>query len=294
MTSADDLDRLRLEVGDLTFDALAAGPADGTPVLLLHGFPQTASTWRRVLPALGAAGLRAVAPDQRGYSPDARPSDTAEYGMEHLVGDVLGFADTLGWDTFHLVGHDWGGAVAWQVAGRHGDRLRSLTVVSTPHPAAFTKAKQAGPSADGDDQNAKSSYMATFRDPATPAMLMADDRAVLKLIVEGAGLDPESGAEVLARVQTVEDADAALAWYRAADPSDADGMGPVTVATLYVWSTADVALGRTAAELTGPEVDGPYRFEVLDGVSHWVPEEAPDALADLVLDHIAEAASRST
>lgn len=286
MSPADDLDRLRLEIGGLTFDALAAGPADGTPVLLLHGFPQSARCWRRVLPQLAAAGVRAVAPDQRGYSPDARPTDTAAYGIEHLVGDVLGFADALGWDTFHLVGHDWGGAVAWHVAGREPARLRSLSVVSTPHPAAFTKAKKAGPSDDGDDQVEKSSYMATFRDPATPEMLMADDRGVLRLIVEGAGLDPESQAEVLSRIRTVEDADAALAWYRAADPADAGGMGPVTTRTLYVWSTDDVALGRTAAELTGAEVEGPYRFEVLEGVSHWIPEEAADDLSRLLVDHI--------
>jgi pimeloyl-ACP methyl ester carboxylesterase len=131
--------------------------------------------------------------------------------------------------------------------------------------------------------------MATFRDPATPAMVMADDRAFLRLMVEGSGMDAESADEVLARIRTVEDADAALAWYRAADPADAAGMGPVTVPTLYVWSTDDIALGRTAAELTGAEVDGPYRFEVLDGISHWIPEEAPDVLASLLLAHITAA-----
>ncbi len=198
----------------------------------------------------------------------------------------MGLADALGWGTFHLVGHDWGGAVAWQVAGRHPERLRSLSVVSTPHPAAFTKAKKAGPSADGDDQNERSSYVATFRDPATPGMLMADDRAFLKLMLEGSGMDDDGRAAVLDRVQTLEDADAALAWYRAADPADATGMGPVTTPTLYVWSTEDIALGRAAAELTAAEVEGPYRFEVLEGVSHWVPEEAADDLAGLLVDHI--------
>jgi pimeloyl-ACP methyl ester carboxylesterase len=284
--TAPDVDHLRLAVGPLTFDAVAAGPDDGEPVLLLHGFPQSSSCWRRVLPHLAAAGFRAVAPDQRGYSPDARPTETDQYGIDHLVADAIGLADALGWGTFHLVGHDWGGAVAWQVAGRHGERLRSLSVVSTPHPAAFTKAKRGGPSADGDDQVERSSYIATFRDPATPAMVMADDRAFLRLMIEGSGMDAESQAEVLARIRTLDDADAVLAWYRAADPADADGMGPVTVPTLYVWSTDDIALGRTAAELTGTEVDGPYRFEVLDGVSHWVPEEAPDALASLLVAHI--------
>jgi pimeloyl-ACP methyl ester carboxylesterase len=96
---------------------------------------------------------------------------------------------------------------------------------------------------------------------------------------------------VLERVRTVEDADAVLAWYRAADPSDAAGMGAVTAPTMYVWSTEDIALGRTAAELTADEVEGPYRFEVLEGVSHWVPEEAADDLAALLVDHIGGAAA---
>ena len=283
--TAADVERLRLELGPLTFDARAVGPTDGEPVLLLHGFPQTSSCWGRVLPHLGAAGFRAVAPDQRGYSPDARPADATAYGMDLLVGDVVGLADTLGWGTFHLVGHDWGGAVAWQVAGRHPERLRSLSVVSTPHPVAFTKAKKAGPSADGDDQNERSSYVATFRDPATPAMLMADDRAVLKLLLEGSGMD-DDGPWCSTGCRPSRTLTPRSAWYRAADPADATGMGPVTTPTLYVWSTEDIALGRAAAELTAAEVDGPYRFEVLEGVSHWVPEEAADDLAALLVDHI--------
>jgi pimeloyl-ACP methyl ester carboxylesterase len=281
-----DVEHLRLEVGPLTFDARAVGPTDGEPVLLLHGFPQTSSCWGRVLPHLAAAGFRAVAPDQRGYSPDARPADATAYGIDLLVADALGLADAVGWDTFHLVGHDWGGAVAWQVAGRRPERLRSLSVVSTPHPAAFTKAKKAGRSADGDDQNERSSYIATFRDPATPGMLMADDRAFLKLMLEGSGMDDEGRAAVLDRVQTLEDADAALAWYRAADPADPSGMGTISTPTLYVWSREDIALGGAAAALTAAEVEGPYRFEVLEGVSHWVPEEAADDLAALLVDHI--------
>ena len=128
--------RVELAVGDLVFDARAEGPADGELVLLLHGFPQTSLSWRHQLGALAAAGYRAVAPDQRGYSPGARPADVAEYRIERLVGDVLGFADALGVERFHLVGHDWGGAVAWQVAGRHPERLRTVTSLSRKNGSA--------------------------------------------------------------------------------------------------------------------------------------------------------------
>src|SRR4029450_12322024 len=128
------MDSIEIQVGPLTFDGLAAGPVAGTPVLLPHGSPQTSRAWVPQIEALAAAGYRAVAFDQRGYSPRARPPDVEAYGSPELITDVVGVADALGMDRFHLVGHDWGGAVAWQLGGRHADRLRTLTVGSTPHP----------------------------------------------------------------------------------------------------------------------------------------------------------------
>lgn len=282
-------EQIELTVGPFTFDAVADGPPDGAPVLLLHGFPQSAYSWRLVQPQIAAAGYRTVAPDLRGYSPRARPTDRSDYAMEVLVGDALGLADALGWETFHLVGHDWGGALAWHVAGRFGDRVRTLNVVSTPHPDAFNQAKKAGPSADGDDQAAKSGYMDTFRAEGAEELFLADDSALFKLLLDGSGLDAESAAHYLDRFDSAEAMAGALSWYRGADPTDAAGLGPITMPTLYVWSTDDIALGRTAAELTAGCVDGPYRFEVLESVSHWVPEAAPDALAALVLDHLGAA-----
>ena len=126
------METLDLAVGDYTFSAAADGPADGELVLLLHGFPETSYEWRKQLPVRLLA--TAVAPDQRGYASGARPDDVAAYKIGELASDAVGFADTLGVDRFHLVGHDWGGAVAWFVGGHYGDRLRTLTVVSTPHP----------------------------------------------------------------------------------------------------------------------------------------------------------------
>lgn len=277
---------IELTVGPLTFDAVVHGPPDGEPVLALHGFPEGAYCWRRVTPVLAAAGFRTVAPDQRGYSPGARPTTPEDYRMDLLVADAVALADELGWDTFHLVGHDWGGAVAWQVAGRHPERLRTLSVVSTPHPHALAEARAAGPTADGDDQAARGSYMDTFRADGAEDLFLADDRALLKLMLEGSGMDPESAEHCLARATTREAVAGTLNWYRGADPGDAADLGPITAPTLYVWSTEDVALGRLAAELTAEHVDGPYRFEVLEGVSHWIPEAAPEALAALLVDHL--------
>lgn len=281
-------ERIELNVSDLTFDAVADGPADGQPVLLLHGFPQSAHAWRFVQPQLAAAGFRTVAPDQRGYSPRARPAEPSAYAIGTLVDDVIGFADAAGWATFDLVGHDWGGALAWHVAGRHPDRLRRLAVVSTPHPVAFQAAKAAGPSADGDDQAAKSSYMTTFRESGAEDLFLADGGALFRLLLEGSGLDADSVDYYVGRFDSAEAMVGPLNWYRGADPTDAAGLGPITTPTLYVWSTEDIALGRTAAEATADHVAGPYRFEVLEGASHWIPEAEPDALSRLLIEHLSE------
>jgi pimeloyl-ACP methyl ester carboxylesterase len=280
------LEQLQLPVGDEVFEARAAGPEDGPLVLLLHGFPQTSWSWRHQLEALGVAGFRAVAPDQRGYSPGARPAEVARYRSEHLVADVLALADQLGGNTFHLVGHDWGAAVAWQVAGRHGARLRTLSILSVPHPFAFGRAL-AGEG--GSDQAQRSGYMAFFRSDGAADSFLADDAAGLRNVYALSGLegvDVEPYVEVLTQPGAMQ---AALNWYRAADITAVEGLGPVTTPTLFVWSTEDVALGREAAEWTAEYVDGPYRFEVMDGVSHWIAEEVPDRLNALLLDHLRSA-----
>jgi pimeloyl-ACP methyl ester carboxylesterase len=275
------METIELVVGPHRHHALADGPVDGELVLLLHGFPETSYEWRQQITTLGRAGYRAVAPDQRGYAPGARPAALEEYHVDHLVADVLGFADALGAERFHLVGHDWGGFVAWYTGGRHGERLRTLTVVSTPHPAPFRSAMRSGDS----DQGERSSYMQWFRTSEAEATFLADDAALLDAAYAE---HPRDAAAEYRRVFTADDGAAltgGLNWYRANDFGAT--IGPITVPTMYVWSTDDVALGREAAEGTGAQVSGPYRFEVLEGVSHWIPEVAADALDALLLDHLA-------
>jgi pimeloyl-ACP methyl ester carboxylesterase len=271
---------LRLPVGEHVFDALAVGPHDGRPVLLLHGFPQTSWSWRGVWPALVDAGCRVVAPDQRGYSPDARPDGVEAYRGPHLVADVVGMLDVLGLERADVVGHDWGAAVAWQLAGRHPDRVRTLTAVSVPHPLAFVEALTSDA-----DQRRRSLYMRDFGRPGYEHELLADDAAGLRDVFGGV---PEVDVEhVLARLGTPEVLRHCLDWYAAQNREDATGLGPVTAPTLHVWSDDDRALGRAGALATERHVDGPYRLEVLEGVSHWVPEQAADRLAALVLKHLA-------
>lgn len=257
-------------------------------MLLLHGFPQSSWSWRRQLTRLAGAGYRAVAPDQRGYSPGARPAAVEAYAVPRLVADVLALADTMEMATFDLVGHDWGGMVAWVAGARHPDRVRSLTVVSTPHPEALRSALLGGDR----DQAERSAYLALFQQAEEPErLLLGEDGSGdgLRRMFSSTGLDPAAAEEYVALLVQPGALTAALHWYRAMDPADVEGLPPVVVPTLYVWSTGDAALGRAAAESTAERVAGRYRFEVLDGVSHWIPEAAPDDLGRLLLDHLASA-----
>jgi pimeloyl-ACP methyl ester carboxylesterase len=317
-------DTVEIGTGGLTFRARCAGPAGAPVVLLLHGFPQTSRSWCAQISALAEAGYRAVAVDQRGYSPGARPEDPAAYAMAHLVEDVLGIVAALGVDAVHLVGHDFGGSVAWTVAGHHPDLVRSLTIASTPHPRAFVRAYQArGPgsagsaSSDqvrrsdsagsdqnersgsagsdqvrrsdsaGSDQNERSGYMRAFRE--TPrgeieAQLLADGGAGLRLVYRGL---PDDVADAHVRDMSEPGAlVAAIDWYRAMSAKASVAVPPCSVPTLYVWSDDDPAIGRDAALATVDCVTGPYRFVTLEGVGHWIPEEAAATFTGLLLDHL--------
>jgi pimeloyl-ACP methyl ester carboxylesterase len=260
-----------------TFDALAAGPERGRPVLLLHGFPETAGQWEHQLAALGDAGYRAVAIDQRGYSPGVRPTDVEAYGPDELIADVVAVADALAWPRFDLVGHDWGSAVAWMTAGAHPERLRTLTTISTPHGLAFRDALRGDP-----DQQARSAYFVVFRAPAGEAERELLEEGGLRRMFDGL---PASRIDAyVERFSEPGALTAALNWYRAMRRPARSWA--ITTPTLYVWSTGDAFIGEAAARGVAQYVEGPYRFEVLDGVSHWISEEAPERLSGLLLDHL--------
>jgi pimeloyl-ACP methyl ester carboxylesterase len=288
------IDRLEIEAAALTFTARASGPRKGRRVLLLHGFPQTSWAWRDELWALGDAGYRAIAPDLRGYCPGARPPDVGDYATDRLQRDVLALANAMDLNSFDLVGHDWGGMLAWLVASRHPARVRSLSVVSTPHPLALQHAMGDGGggrrSKADPVQLARATATTAFTPPGVPErLLLGEDGSGsgLAALLAQSGLNAED-AQVYVEALTEPGAmTAALNWYRAMDRSALTGLRPVTVPTLYVWSTGDGAIGRAAAEATSACVAGPYTFEVLEGVSHWIPETAPKQLSELLLRHLA-------
>jgi pimeloyl-ACP methyl ester carboxylesterase len=272
-----------ITVGDLTFNVRIAGPDDGEVVILLHGFPQTSHEWRHQLLALGEAGFRAVAPDQRGYSPGARPPAIEDYAIPLLVQDVIGIADALGADRFHLVGHDWGAVVAWAVAIVAEDRVITANPVSVPHPDAFARVLRDPASC----QVEASAYFDLFVQPDSEDSFLANDSAQLRAVF--AGIDAEAAEEYVRVLGSKPALGAALNWYRA-NVADRDLVGPamgnVKVPTMFTWSDEDEALCIDGAQLTAEYVDAPYRFEVLEGVSHWIPDLAPDRMTSLLLDHL--------
>jgi pimeloyl-ACP methyl ester carboxylesterase len=269
----------------LTFTTDVAGPAGGDLVLLLHGFPESRHSWREALPALAAAGYRAVAPDQRGYSSGARPdpADLSNYAFAKLVGDAIEIAAAAGYDgkRFHLVGHDWGGQVSWGVADAHPARLASLTVLSRPHPSSFRRALQ---KPDG-DQKHRSRHHGKFLDADTGRLLIEDNARRLREGLFGQDVSRAAIEDHVAILGNAAAIEAALAWYRS-NKGLAGDFGTIKVPTLYIWGDKDATVGPDAAHGTGEFVAAAYAMEVLPGVGHFVMDQAAARATELMLAHM--------
>jgi pimeloyl-ACP methyl ester carboxylesterase len=192
---------------------------------------------------------------------------------------VIAIADALGAERFHLVGHDYGAVIGWQVAARHGDRLATYTTLSVGHPIAYLEAYATG------DQEERSQYFHWFRDPATDAELGSYER--MHALYLAAGLSAEDAVEYATALGSPEAIGSGLNWYRAAGPSMIEDLSPVEVPVLFLWSTEDPALGPESAHGTAAHVDGPFELVVLEGIDHWIPEHAPDAVNEHLLAHLA-------
>lgn len=267
--------------GGLTFDVFDEGPVDGDVVVLLHGFPERSTTWRYVAPLLHERGYRTLALDQRGYSPGARPKGRTAYRIGHLVDDVAALIDEVG-GPVHLVGHDWGAVVAWAVAMQRPELLRTLVTVSVPHPMAFLAAGVTS------RQGLRSYYIGLFQVPFLAERMAARPGGPFDKVLARIGMTDDEVARF--RREIVDDGALphALQWYRAVmlvDPKNAPNR-KVRVPTTFVWSDQDAACDRKGAENTWKYMAAPYELVVLEGVSHWVPTQAPEALAEAVIKRI--------
>ena len=273
--------------GNLRFDVTDTAPSGGgtgESVIVLHGYPEDRHSWDGVTPALTEAGFRVLAPDQRGYSPGARPTARAAYTLPRLAGDVLALAQAAGVERFHLAGHDWGAALAWYLAGRHPDRVISLACLSVPHTQAFLRSFTAGP------QALRSWYMAAFQIPWLPErMLSRGGGAVMREMLTRTGLDAASADRYAARAADPAAMRGPLNWYRALPLEVGNRPGPVTVPSLFIWGDHDQFISRAAAQLCSRYVTGGYRFEELPGASHWLLQTETDRVGGLMTGHFAKA-----
>lgn len=270
----------------MVFDVSVGGPGGADLVLMLHGFGVSRFLWNAQIAALGGAGFFAAAPNQRGYAAGARPDpvDFAEYRIDCLIGDALDIVEGLGYGErrFHLVGHDWGASLAWEIADRSPERLASLTILSRPHPLAFARALA---SPDG-EQVLRSRHHKWFLDPGAGAEILADDAKWLRARLKANGVPAEAIEAHLSVIGNPAAMEAALAWYRARGVLHRP-VGRIEVPTLYIWGDADDTVGRMAAVGTGAFIAAPYRFEALRGVGHYAPDQVPDQVSALVLAHLA-------
>lgn len=279
----------------LTFDVDDSGPRDGEAVVLLHGWPQDRTAWDKVTPRLVDAGLRVLAPDLRGYSPGARPPHHLDYEISELVGDVVALLDAAGASQAHIVGHDWGGALAWAVAARHPDRVQTLTVLSTPSPSGMAHGFRQG------EQLKASWYMAFFALPILPVLFF---RFFAQQVMEKIGMPRERAAYDAKRLKDASSAQGSLNWYRAQlsptllwrrrsrPGTPRRSKHREMLPTAFVWGAKDPAFAEASTrhtvnslrERAGEQVDLVHTLELDTG--HWLMETHPETIAEVVLDRI--------
>lgn len=273
---------VRIRANSMEFRARVAGfgNSQGEGVILLHGFPETSIMWEPLLERLSEEGFRVVAFDQRGYSPGARPFSQNGYTKGKLATDVLAIADAAGFERFHVVGHDFGGAIAWVVADRHPQRVMSLTSLSMPHPSAFAEAL-----GDVETQWRRSSYVLFYRMPVLPELVLGFNRAAYLGHLRWQD-HPRPHVEEYERVFGEPGAlRAALNWYRAFEFRSLDPLGKIKPPTLLLWGREDGAFGRDATIRTANHMDGPYRLQTVEA-GHFLMLEVPDLVAEEVLAHL--------
>jgi pimeloyl-ACP methyl ester carboxylesterase len=285
-----DVESVRLRANGLSFHAVVAGPPDGPLVVLLHGFPEFWYGWRHQIGPLAAAGLRVLAPDQRGYNLSDKPLGARAYVLDRLADDVLGLVEALGHQRFAVVGHDWGGAVAWHLAGRNPERVERAAILNAPPSAAMRPYLRSHPS-----QMAKSWYMAVFQLPALPEALMAlgDFAWLRRAIVRSARpgtFTPADIAHYLGAWRRPGALTAMVNWYRSLPLQARLPMpGRITVPVRIIWGDRDPFLETGLVDASLALCDVGEAFHLPDA-THWVQHEEPDEVNRLLVEFLAPGA----
>ena len=280
------VDIVNKEVNGMTFKCRVAGNPTGEPVILLHGWPETSHMWIGLMEKLSAEGYYCIAPDQRGFSPQARPEKVKDYAIEFLAEDVIGIADAFGIKNFQLVGHDWGSAIGWAVVAFHPERVKSWTAMSVPHLKAFSDAIRFDKK-----QKKMSQYMAFFQWRGIPEwFLLKKDRLNLRKTWKKSS--PEELQEYLDVIGNKPALKSTLGYYRAnykllKKGQKMDNYLEVKTPTLMIWGKKDIAIGRTSVEGTAQYMKGDYQYVELDA-GHWLIQEAFDACYNPIKEHLAK------
>ena len=268
--SGQELSRFsrNVEVNGLTFPVLDYG--EGSPVLLLHGFPDDRYLWRHQAVALPTAGLRVIAPDLRGFGDAPRPLDPAEYGLDIAAKDVIGILDALRIGQVQLVAHDWGAALGWRIAALYPNRVSRYVALSVGAPGAPPTA----------EQREKSAYMLFFRKPGVEDEITRDDWKWFRGWLRNA---PDT-ARYIERMSRPGALTAGLNWYRASNVRPT-GAAPLVVScpVLGIWSDGDAYLTEEQVRTSGERIKGPFQYEKITGASHWMMLDKPNELNRLLL-----------
>jgi len=269
----------------MTFHCRVAGDAANEPVILLHGWPETSHMWIPLMERLANEGYYCIAPDQRGFSPKARPQEIAAYDIRELAQDVIRLADTLGIGNFHLVGHDWGSAIGWAVVTFHAPRIKSWTAMSVPHVRAFGDAIRSDAK-----QRKMSRYMAWFQWRGLPEwFLLRSNAKALKDVWRKSS--PEEVQDYLTVLGNKDGLRASLNYYRAnygilKKGEGAEAFGDIATPTLFLWGKKDFAIGRTGVEGTAKFMKGSYKLVEVDA-THWLVQEALEQCHAEISTHLA-------
>jgi pimeloyl-ACP methyl ester carboxylesterase len=272
-----DAGLVRIPANGLEFRARVAGMrGDGPGLILLHGFPATSAMWLPVMEAARARGYRVVAYDQRGYSPGARPDGIAAYTIDHPAADVLAIADAVGFEDFHLVGHDWGCVAGWVATLQHPDRIRSWTALSIPYPGAMIDELRAG----------LPTYIRILNLPGVSEVLLSlrDFRRLRSSLPDVEALR----ADAVAALSEPGALTGALDWYRAI-PASFAALRPdsweLHTSTVFLWGAREGWVTPERLERQRALMRGPYEALELDA-GHWVVEDQTRVVIDRILAHL--------
>lgn len=268
-----------LQANGMTFRCRVCGLENsGEPIILLHGFPETSRLWEGILISLASRGYRCLAPDQRGYSPGARPKDIKSYRINEIASDVVALADAVGFQKFHLVGHDWGSGCGWTVVELYPERVNSWSALSIPHMAAFSIAKKTDP-----DQKKRSWYMDFFQIPVIPETFFGFTVTGKRPSLWKFSSDEEV-ADYLSVFRKFDGRRATINWYRANKELPVQ-YGNVSLPTIFIWGNQDIAIGRAGVEMTKQYMKGEYSAIELDA-GHALVQEKFERVKDEILNHI--------